>query len=83
MSDPSLADWIEAHCSFPNSMVDCIVPATGPRERELVHEIGIDDAVPVTHERFRQWVIEDDFVGVVDVLTLELAAPANKPKNSS
>lgn len=28
LSDPALADWIEAHCTFPNSMVDCIVPAT-------------------------------------------------------
>ncbi|MEC7670261.1 MAG: mannitol dehydrogenase family protein, partial [Pseudomonadota bacterium] len=28
LSDPDLADWIDANCSFPNSMVDCIVPAT-------------------------------------------------------
>ena len=61
LSDPELADWIDANCSFPNSMVDCIVPATGPKERELVRELGIEDASPVTHETFRQWVIEDDF----------------------
>ena len=61
LSDPGLADWIDANCSFPNSMVDCIVPATGPNELELVRAVGIDDAVPVTHEEFRQWVIEDDF----------------------
>ena len=61
VSDPGLAEWIDASCSFPNSMVDCIVPATGPGERALARELGIDDAVPVTHERFRQWVIEDDF----------------------
>ncbi len=60
-SDPGLADWIEAHCSFPNSMVDCIVPATGPNERAQARAFGIDDAAPVTHENFRQWVIEDDF----------------------
>ena len=60
-SDPDLAEWIDAQCPFPNSMVDCIVPATGPRELALVRELGIDDAVPVTHENFRQWVIEDDF----------------------
>ena len=59
--DPALADWIEASCSFPNSMVDCIVPATGPAELERVRALGIDDAAPVTHEYFRQWVIEDDF----------------------
>ena len=56
-----LADWIDANCTFPNAMVDCIVPATGPKELALVAEFGIDDAVPVTHENFRQWVIEDDF----------------------
>ncbi|WP_368344127.1 mannitol dehydrogenase family protein [Pelagovum sp. HNIBRBA483] len=61
MSDPALADWIDAQCSFPNSMVDCIVPATGPNELELVRSLGIDDKAPVTHENFRQWVIEDDF----------------------
>jgi len=61
LSDPDLADWIDSHCSFPNSMVDCIVPATGPRERQLVRTSGVDDAAPVTHENFRQWVIEDDF----------------------
>ncbi|MEQ8778190.1 MAG: mannitol dehydrogenase family protein [Roseibium album] len=61
LSDPDLADWIDMNCSFPNSMVDCIVPATGPRELELVRQFCINDAAPVTHENFRQWVIEDDF----------------------
>ena len=61
LSDPDLADWIDETMSFPNAMVDCIVPATGPKELELVNKIGIDDAAPVTHENFRQWVIEDDF----------------------
>lgn len=61
LSDPQLAEWIDTNCSFPNSMVDCIVPATGPKEIALARSIGIDDAAPVTHENFRQWVIEDDF----------------------
>ncbi len=60
-SDPSLADWIETHCTFPNSMVDCIVPATGPDELALARAQGIIDAAPVTHENYRQWIIEDDF----------------------
>ena len=43
-------------------MVDSIVPATGPRELALVRErFGFEDAAPVTHEPFRQWVIEDSF----------------------
>ncbi len=61
LSDPDLADWIDTNCSFPNAMVDCIVPATGFKELALAKEFGIDDAAPVTHENFRQWVIEDDF----------------------
>lgn len=61
MSDPALAEWIEAECTFPDSMVDCIVPATGPNELDLARGFGIDDAAPVTHENFRQWVIEDSF----------------------
>lgn len=61
LSDPALADWIEAQATFPNSMVDCIAPATGPKEIDLAHGFGIDDAAPVTHEAYRQWVIEDDF----------------------
>ncbi|WP_343116153.1 mannitol dehydrogenase family protein [Ostreiculturibacter nitratireducens] len=61
LSDPELADWIDSECTFPNAMVDCIVPATGPKELALVREFGVDDAVPVTHENFRQWVIEDKF----------------------
>lgn len=61
LSDPGLADWIAANASFPNSMVDCIVPATGPAELALAARLGIEDAAPVTHETFRQWVIEDDF----------------------
>ena len=61
LGDEGLARWIGESVSFPNSMVDCIVPATGPGELKLAREFGIDDQVPVTHESFRQWVIEDDF----------------------
>ncbi|WP_323776955.1 mannitol dehydrogenase family protein [Leisingera sp.] len=61
LTDPALADWIDRACSFPDSMVDCIVPATGPGEIALARRLGIVDAAPVTHEIYRQWVIEDDF----------------------
>lgn len=61
MSEPDLADWIEVNAAFPNSMVDCIAPATGPRELALSQSFGLLDAAPVTHEAYRQWVIEDDF----------------------
>ncbi|MCR8825823.1 mannitol dehydrogenase family protein [Pseudosulfitobacter koreensis] len=61
LSDPALADWIDQNASFPNAMVDCIVPATGPAELALARAQGVDDAAPVAHENYRQWVIEDDF----------------------
>ncbi|MEW2918467.1 mannitol dehydrogenase family protein [Ruegeria sp. ANG10] len=61
MSDTELADWIDANATFPNSMVDCIAPSTGPSELALAVDFGIDDAVVVTHEAYRQWVIEDKF----------------------
>lgn len=61
LCDPDLAAWIESKCSFPNSMVDCIVPATGPKEIALAQSMGVEDQAPVTHENFRQWVIEDAF----------------------
>ena len=61
LSDAELAGWIDANGAFPNAMVDSIAPATGPAELALVREIGIADDAPVTHEDFRQWVIEDDF----------------------
>ena len=60
-TDADLADWIDAQCSFPNSMVDCIVPATGPAEIARAASLGIADSAPVTHEPYRQWVTEDDF----------------------
>ncbi len=61
LNDPSLADWIDTEGAFPDAMVDCIVPATGPDELSLVRALGIEDTAPVTHENFRQWVIEDAF----------------------
>ena len=61
LADPELSDWIDMNCAFPNSMVDCIVPATEPDVIAKANALGIDDAAPVTHERFRQWVIEDSF----------------------
>lgn len=60
--DPGFADWIESHVAFPNAMVDRITPATSDRERLLAAEqFGIEDAMPVFCEDFRQWVLEDNF----------------------
>ncbi|GAB2614959.1 mannitol 2-dehydrogenase [Paractinoplanes abujensis] len=62
LRDRALAAWIDAHVSFPASMVDRITPATGAATRRLVaSRFGIDDRSPVVTEPFRQWVVEDDF----------------------
>jgi fructuronate reductase len=61
--DPALARWIEEHASFPSTMVDRIVPATtGADIADNDAALGLHDAVPVMHEPFKQWAIEDNFV---------------------
>ncbi|MGZ8180184.1 mannitol dehydrogenase family protein [Williamsia sp. SKLECPSW1] len=60
--DPELAEWIERHTSFPNSMVDRITPATpGDLADEVAARTGVADRWPVVAEPFTQWVLEDDF----------------------
>jgi len=61
LSDPDLATWIDQTASFPNSMVDCIVPATTEQVVAQSQNLGVEDQAPVSHENFRQWVIEDEF----------------------
>ncbi len=62
LADPDFADWVADNVAFPGSMVDCITPATSPRELALVTDtFGIIDAAPVVCEPFRQWVLEDHF----------------------
>jgi mannitol 2-dehydrogenase len=62
LSDPELADWIEAEIRFPNSMVDRITPATTDADREEIGaRFGIQDRWPVVCEPFVQWVLEDSF----------------------
>lgn len=60
--DPSLGDWIAREIAFPSTMVDRIVPATTDRDiAENDRALGMEDAAPVVHEPFIQWVIEDRF----------------------
>ena len=61
--DRQLAAWIEANATFPSTMVDRITPATTPDDiGYLAAHYGVSDRWPVFSERFKQWVIEDDFV---------------------
>ncbi|GAB2694824.1 mannitol dehydrogenase family protein [Aliiglaciecola aliphaticivorans] len=61
---PRLAQWIEEHICFPNTMVDSITPATNDELRlKTQQEIGVEDAWPIQRESFSQWVIENKFSG--------------------
>lgn len=55
-------DWIATSVTFPNAMVDRIVPAATQATRDRVRALlGFDDAVPVPAEAFTMWVLEDRF----------------------
>lgn len=61
--DAGLAEWMAAHVTFPNCMVDRITPATLAVDAERLNAAsGIDDGLPVFAEDFIQWVVEDRFV---------------------
>lgn len=55
-------DWVGASVTFPNSMVDRIVPASADRyAAEVRRASGLADATPVPAEPFSMWVLEDAF----------------------
>ena len=60
--DAELAQWIDDHVAFPDSMVDRITPVTTDDDRaEVAERFGIVDRWPVVCESFEQWVVEDRF----------------------
>ncbi|MEG3159928.1 mannitol dehydrogenase family protein [Sphingomonas sp. LB2R24] len=62
--DADLRDWIAATVTFPQTMVDRIVPATTPADiAALANTLGVEDYAMVKAEPFTQWVIEDRFAG--------------------
>lgn len=61
-ADDDVLTFVREHVSFPDAMVDRIVPATTPATSDRVAELlGVRDAAPVRAEQFSMWVIEDDF----------------------
>ncbi|MFC8800293.1 mannitol dehydrogenase family protein [Promicromonospora sp. NPDC057138] len=60
----ALRAFLDARVTFPCSMVDRIVPATTPAQRDEVERaLGVRDEGLVVGEPFAQWVIEDRFAG--------------------
>jgi fructuronate reductase len=60
--DAELARWIERECTFPNSMVDRIVPRVTAADLAAAREtLGVEDRAAVVAEPFLAWAVEDCF----------------------
>ncbi len=60
--DADLARWIERECTFPNSMVDRIVPRATEGDLVAAREaLGASDRAAVVAEPFLAWAVEDRF----------------------
>lgn len=60
----SLSYWINKNVSFCNSMVDRIVPAISEQEiAEIANKYQFKDHSVIVTEPFKQWVIENNFIG--------------------
>lgn len=65
-TEPGLSAWIQKNVCFPETMVDCMVPATSSQARARVStQLGLQDDVPVEREGYAQWVIARRFAGPV------------------
>ncbi|MEV0221782.1 mannitol dehydrogenase family protein [Streptomyces sp. NPDC050704] len=57
-----ILDRMSEAVAFPSTVVDRIVPAAGEADRAAAAAaLGVHDALPVTGEPYRQWVLEDSF----------------------
>lgn len=60
--EDSVAEWLSETATFPNSVVDRIVPAVTDAIRvEAEREVGALEQGTVVTEPFFRWIIEDDF----------------------
>ena len=68
---PALADWVQMQCTFPNSMVDRIVPAATPARLDAARQaLGVADAATLGTEGFTEWVLERRFADASDETVL-------------
>jgi fructuronate reductase len=74
LQDAELLRWLDAHCAFPCSMVDRIVPAATPEVMAAAQEaLGQTDHCALSTESFWEWVIEDRFADPADAALLQSA----------
>ncbi len=65
-TDPSLLGWVDDNVTFPNAMVDRIVPATRPAELdEAAKALTVRDDAHTACEPFTEWVIEKRFATLI------------------
>jgi fructuronate reductase len=54
--------WMDDHVTFPNSMVDRIVPSSAPIYNDAARQsLGVVDEIAVPAEPFTMWVMENRF----------------------
>jgi fructuronate reductase len=69
--DAALMQWMDAHCAFPCSMVDRIVPAATEEVADAAKAaLGLEDDCALSTETFWEWVIEDQFADPADAALL-------------
>lgn len=57
-----LLPFLDHAVTFPNTMVDRIVPTTTDADRRIVaRQLGVSDLIPVPAEPFTMWVLQDRF----------------------
>jgi fructuronate reductase len=61
---PEMLSWLRDNAAYPETVVDCIVPAATDVSRNRVEEVlGVQDLACVQREPYSQWVIENRFAG--------------------
>jgi fructuronate reductase len=72
--DAELLRWLDAHCAFPCSMVDRIVPAATTDVLAAASQaLGLRDDAALSTEGFWEWVIEDRLADPADAALLQSA----------
>lgn len=72
--DGGLLRWLDAHCAFPCSMVDRIVPAATAEVLAAASQaLGLRDDASLSTEGFWEWVIEERFADPSDAALLRSA----------
>lgn len=64
LKEPGLLAWLDAHVSFPNTMVDRITPRLSDQAVADMRRAAGGPALPaVGTEAFSEWIIQDTFKG--------------------